>query len=310
MLLQCVSNTADPEYLHPRSGHRVAVDDANMYVLGGYNPRFWEAENTEDTYYPLFREVSVRYGRNLLCFGGTGVPFGHSSSNQLHICNLETLKWRLFVCSGEPPQKKYGHTMTVVGKDLLIVGGTSGWMYNMDVHKLDLQTAKWEKLVNTSRFSPESRYRHEVVCCENKLFMFGGGRANAAFGLEKVKYLIEREGDVYIVGGLYDQTILDDIWKLCLRTYKWTKLSTKLQIPVYFHSADVTPEGCMYVFGGVCKYDNVRTNGIQRIWLQIPSLQEIVWDKMCSSLDMESLSADKNYLFHLGIPMHFLDRLS
>lgn len=53
--------------------------------------------------------------------------------------------------------------------------------------------------------------------------------------------------DVYIVGGLYEQTILDDIWKLCLRTFKWTKLSTKLQIPVYFHSADVTPVGTSYI---------------------------------------------------------------
>lgn len=43
---------------HARSGHRVIVDDKYMYCWGGYNPEFWEVENTEDTAYPLFKEVS------------------------------------------------------------------------------------------------------------------------------------------------------------------------------------------------------------------------------------------------------------
>jgi len=42
----------------PRSGHRIVVDDGNLYSIGGYNPDFWEVPNDGDTYYPLFREVS------------------------------------------------------------------------------------------------------------------------------------------------------------------------------------------------------------------------------------------------------------
>ena len=41
-----------------RSGHRVVATDRDLYSLGGYNPLYWEVENDEDTYYPLFREVS------------------------------------------------------------------------------------------------------------------------------------------------------------------------------------------------------------------------------------------------------------
>ena len=41
-----------------RSGHRMVVDYGNLYCWGGYNPEYWDVENTEDTEYPLFKEVS------------------------------------------------------------------------------------------------------------------------------------------------------------------------------------------------------------------------------------------------------------
>ena len=49
----------DIDTLYPRSGHRAVTDDSDMYVLGGYNPRFREVENSTDTYYPLFKEVNT-----------------------------------------------------------------------------------------------------------------------------------------------------------------------------------------------------------------------------------------------------------
>ena len=49
-------NAGSPEP-DARSGHRIAVDDGNLYSLGGYNPRYWEQENDDESIYPLFREV-------------------------------------------------------------------------------------------------------------------------------------------------------------------------------------------------------------------------------------------------------------
>lgn len=40
-----------------RSGHRIIVDEQYLYCWGGFNPNYWEHENTDDTRYPLFREV-------------------------------------------------------------------------------------------------------------------------------------------------------------------------------------------------------------------------------------------------------------
>ena len=49
------------------------------------------------------------YGQCLLVFGGTGVPFGDTASNDLHACNLKTLEWRKIKCRGPHPIKSYGH---------------------------------------------------------------------------------------------------------------------------------------------------------------------------------------------------------
>lgn len=358
-------NEIDIDTLYPRSGHRAVTDDSDMYVLGGYNPRFREVENSTDTYYPLFKELwkfnfathnwtclitdgsmptelashaAVRCGRNLLYFGGTGVPFGHSSSNDFYTCNLDTLKWRYVKCHGDVPQKKYGHAMTNVGRYVYVCGGTTGFVYNMDLHRLDIHTGVWEHLTVHSKYTPDSRYRHEMVSDGFKLYVFGGGTANAAFPLDKIPSYdvncgvwqeIQTKPDktngfprtrkchscslfkneAYICGGIDGMDIIDDIWKLNLQTFEWTKLPTILQLPVYFHSADITPDGCMYVFGGVTKVDDVRTNCVQRIWLTLPSLQELCWENMCSKFDMNKLQRKRSELFEIGIPMHYIERL-
>ena len=53
--------------------------------------------------------------------------------------------------------------------------------------------------------------------------------------------------EAYICGGIDGMDIIDDIWKLNLQTFEWTRLPTTLQLPVYFHSADITPvRTCLY----------------------------------------------------------------
>ncbi len=49
------------------------------------------------------------YGECMLVFGGTGVPFGDTASNELHVCNLRTLEWRRLECDGALPIRSYGH---------------------------------------------------------------------------------------------------------------------------------------------------------------------------------------------------------
>ncbi len=47
--------------------------------------------------------------------------------------------------------------------------------------------------------------------------------------------------DVFICGGYNGEVILDDLWKINLRTFQWNKLPALMPEPAYFHCAAVTP---------------------------------------------------------------------
>lgn len=67
--------------------------------------------------------------------------------------------------------------MVVLGHSLYVFGGTTGWEYNSDLHRLDLQSFEWD-LVGVSGVRPDGRYRHEVAAVGSEMFVFGGGRSN------------------------------------------------------------------------------------------------------------------------------------
>lgn len=109
----------------PRSGHRIVCDYVgNVYSIGGYNPNLDIDEVDEEwvNSRPLFKELwkycpttkiwsqkrttggipehlashsAVFFDGNLIVFGGTGVPFGVTSSNVFYYCDLNTYVWRL-----------------------------------------------------------------------------------------------------------------------------------------------------------------------------------------------------------------------
>lgn len=111
----------------PRSGHRIVCDHTgNIYSIGGYNPSLDSDEEGMDEEWvnsrPLFKELwkycpttktwcqkrttggipehlashsAVFFDGNLIVFGGTGVPFGSTSSNEVYSCNLNTYVWKV-----------------------------------------------------------------------------------------------------------------------------------------------------------------------------------------------------------------------
>ncbi|KAG2459848.1 KLD10 protein, partial [Polypterus senegalus] len=121
-----------------RSGHRCVANGSSLYVFGGYNPDYDESGGSENEDYPLFRELwryhfatgtwqqmrtegymprelasmsAVLHGNNLLVFGGTGIPFGESNGNEVHVCNVKYKRWSLLNCRGKKPNRIYGqHT--------------------------------------------------------------------------------------------------------------------------------------------------------------------------------------------------------
>lgn len=196
---------------------------------------------------------------------------------------------------------------------LYVVGGTSGHDYGCDVHRLDLQTREWELVgpsrPNTRVGDPAGRYRHELAADNEHILVFGGGTTIEtfaldtlpAFHLETAKWVeyqtkpdartgeyppprkfhslvhMASNGMVFVAGGCNDTAILRDIWRLDLANRQWTKLE-KCRLPyrMYFHDAAVTPDGCMFIFGGVRERSGpTRTNNLFKLWLQVPPLKAI-----------------------------------
>ncbi|KAK5614491.1 Kelch domain-containing protein 10 [Crenichthys baileyi] len=350
-----------------RSGHRCVADSSSLYVFGGYNPDFEEAGGSENEDYPLFRELwrfhfatatwqqvrtegymptelasmsAVLHGNNLLVFGGTGIPFGENNSNDVHVCNVQYRRWNLLNCKGKKPNKIYGQAMVIINGYLYVFGGTTGYLYSTDLHRLDLSTREWTHLKpkNVPSDLPEERYRHELAHDGQRIYILGGGTSWMSYPLdkmhaynletnyweeivtkphEKIGYpaarrchsCVQVKDDVFICGGYNGDLILSDLWKINLQTFQWTKLPAVMPEPAYFHCAAVTPAGCMYVHGGVVNmFGNRRTASLYKVWLVVPSLLEMTWEKLLKTFPhLPQLSALQ--LLSLGLTHSLIQRL-
>ncbi|XP_069485702.1 kelch domain-containing protein 10 isoform X3 [Ambystoma mexicanum] len=272
-----------------RSGHRCVADNSNLYVFGGYNPDYDESGGPENEDYPLFRELwcyhfatgtwnqmgtdgymprelasmsVVLHGHNLVVFGGTGIPFGESNGNDVHVCNVKYKQWALLSCRGKKPNRIYGQ-----------------------IHAYNLETNVWEDIATKPHNKigfPAARRCHSCVQIKN---------------------------DVFICGGYNGDEILGDLWKLSLQTFQWVKLPAKMPEPAYFHCAAVTPAGCMYIHGGVVNIqENKRTGSLFKIWLVVPSLLELCWEKLNKGFpQLAHLSTQQ--LLQLGLSPGLIERL-
>ncbi|XP_064632970.1 kelch domain-containing protein 10-like isoform X2 [Lineus longissimus] len=302
--------------------------------------REWNREvTTGDMPVELASHAALLVGNRLLVYGGTGTPFGYASSNRLHVCNLSTLEWRQVACCGDVPDELYGHSLSLAGDVIFMFGGTTGYEYSNDLHCLSLDTFTWQKFDVKEQKVPEGRYRHEAIHDKltDRLYVMGGGRANISYGFEELdafdinsqKWLkiqsqsagrqgypearrchscVKFKGNAYICGGYNGEKIFSDLWALDLETLYWCKI-TDMPKPVYFHAADVSPSGCLYIFGGVNQIDLVRNANVYKIWLQPPSLQEACWINLCNLIkDIERLP--RPMLIQMGVPLALLDRLT
>lgn len=389
--IELVPPAADTQCPHPRSGHRVVVDDGNLYVLGGYNPdvadddavlevlqtrifiqmwkfnffsHCWKAvPMTGDSPTALASHSASIHGNTVFTFGGSGIPFGIVSSNDVCVsrvgADIDCVYWKKLDVIGDQPEKKYGQCQVLDWPNFYIIGGTTGFIYNLDVHRLDLQTCNWECIysnfnnLDTSDSDPEGRYRHEVVLHNNTIFVLGGGQSIETFTLQKIPCFdlstnrwhvrrtlpepdfnsLRHQGEqnitgypkdrkchscvhyknyAYIFGGRCILQVYGDLWRLNLDTLQWNCLITSQLSPfkAFFHSAAVTNSGCMYIFGGVLSVsDDKRSNSVHKVWLDVPSLQELVWSRLSDSFHACRSPKIADELLKYGVPIAFVKRL-
>ncbi|KAJ3327594.1 hypothetical protein HDU93_001875, partial [Gonapodya sp. JEL0774] len=171
-------------------------------------------------------------GSRIFTFGGfhlySGDPY-----NDLHILELagDAMRWTEFIYNrGEPPSPRNDHSMTMWGKDKLIVFGgcDKDEQYCSDIHVLDLQTMTWTS-PETRGPAPLGRARHAACIHNDKLYIHGGQMHPTTPGS--------------------DSHVLDDLYSLDLLTMTW---QPPLRIPGsarYLHVGAVW-EGRLYLYGG------------------------------------------------------------
>lgn len=207
----------------PRSGHRIACDDNNIYCFGGYNPslpplpdRLRENPTWTPTR-PLFKELwsfsiasrkwkqhivtenmpeelasnaMCMNGKYLMIFGGTGAPFGNKCNNDVIVWRTSNEDTRLHIleATGIRPPAQYGQAILCHDGCFYTIGGTNGFVYNCDIYRLDLRTLEWELvyLGTGQEGEPLGRYRHEIAHVGNKLYIIGGGTGEQAFELMEI----------------------------------------------------------------------------------------------------------------------------
>ncbi|CAI9722162.1 domain-containing 10-like [Octopus vulgaris] len=340
-----------------RSGHRIIVTANHIFVIGGFNPTYSELFNEVwsfnistnvwtklKTTGPAPTQVASHsmclLGNSIIVFGGSGLPFGMNSSNDIYQLDLLKQEWQLIPCqplNGDAanfPSKRYGHTMHPIDNYIYICGGTEGTIYMLDLYRLELSTKSWEYI--ECKNPPEPRYRHETVVESKKLYIFGGGTNFSVFDLIKIPVLdfdtfcwsyitssrdiknglpldrkchgcVHYKHYVYICGGTKNKIIFKDVWRFSLKSHRWTYVG-EMPKNLYFHGSAVSPNGCMYLFGGVTENEQ-RVNTLFRMQLDVPSLQEMCWRYIChysSHLYLKKASE----LREIGIPSHLIKRMT
>lgn len=152
--------------------------------------RTWKRMHVQEIPDILASNAAVLSGHVLMVYGGTGVPFGANCSKDLYICNLKSdsdkLKFDLISTTGNCPLPQYGQAVVLVGSHLYTLGGTTGFEYSCDVHRLNLKTGHWEAVYTCKGTDnePTGRYRHEVAFDGDRIYVLGGGTATESFDFQ------------------------------------------------------------------------------------------------------------------------------
>lgn len=165
------------------------------------------------------------YG-NMIMFGGNSGD--DAGLNDISIYNLESNMWDLTVeVSGIAPLPRYGHSAVVTGLNTMVVfGGRNGSDVYNDVAVFDMASLTWLNI--TVSGSPPARAYHTAVVdrYQHVMYIYGGTTNGADF--------------------------MSDMYMLDLDQFVWSSLNTTdAATPRAMHSAIMTLQGVMIVFGGI-----------------------------------------------------------
>lgn len=113
--------------------------------------------------------VQDRHGTRMFIFGGHD---GQQPLNDFY--SLVTMTWSRITQNGSAPSARIGHTLTLVGQRLFLLGGATDGNTHKDVRVFDLELNEWH-VPHVTGSPPNALVAHSCVLVGNELFVLGGG---------------------------------------------------------------------------------------------------------------------------------------
>ncbi|KAF4677266.1 hypothetical protein FOL47_002505 [Perkinsus chesapeaki] len=186
-------------------------------------------------------------GTRMYLFGGADDRRCFGNDGEIHLLEIEQMKWTRLQGTGDLPKARFGHTLHVISDtDLLLFGGlctaegstchpeflgpnAPAWSHgaaepSADLYIFNTRTLVWSRPTLTSSDCPSGRYLHSSAVAGENLVVYGGLAASG-----------EPNGEV---------------WVLNLSTWHWQKMSPSIALPPAFGHAMATFNKDIYSFGG------------------------------------------------------------
>lgn len=213
-----------------------------------------------------------------------------------------------------PDQTNNGSADEPVAGDLCELAIHDGYVYCIDKNDIEnCLDVQWRYDLHARRWECVDSLADPAVA---------GSRSTAASCGKPVDRMFTScvtYGDsVYVVGGSAmtwagpkSNPVLADIWRLHLPTLQWTLLPVRLPEGLWFHSVDVSPSGCMYIFGGFTDLAGRKpTRKLWRVYLEAPpSLSSLCWRTVLKAGDFRLEKNTDDELRDMRVPLCFVSAL-
>ena len=224
--------------------------DDLMYVLGGKTDtgrtaQMWMYDSMVDRWFRLpdgpqafSGAIHWNYGSYLWMYGGRT---SDSISDSIYRYSIPDRRWEM-VPSGNGPGPRYGSPFWYSQTKLHIYGGrTDNHTIAQDLWSLDMKTLSWNLVSNTNEPGPLDDGKAAVH--NNVVYLFGGEKitnknvlwtytGNKWNSIDILEGPVDREDQtmwhngqyLFIVGGKYDKTVVNDAWQLDTSTMVWQQV--------------------------------------------------------------------------------------
>ncbi|CAG9318876.1 unnamed protein product [Blepharisma stoltei] len=216
--------------------------------------------------------TAIFYENSLYIYAGFD---GTRHQNTLHALDLRNYNWTRPTTCGPTPLARNGHTATLYGSEVYVIGGWNGNLpyATEDIYVLNLKTMFWEKIIPYGEAMVACNM-HSADLYEDKIYVFRGGDGSNylndlhSFDIpRRVWSKIDAHGNhpsaranhsscihnhhLYIFGGWNGIERLNDLYVLDLKSLIWSKPRTHGEIPCPRAGMSLNSlNGKIYLFGG------------------------------------------------------------